>query len=258
MAVTGEVGCNGGPELTGRLQGKHAIVTGGTMGIGEGILRAFLAEGARVIFTARHADRGPALAAELGPRATFRAFDHTDEDAWGRLAVESESDPVQVLINNAGGLHHRGRVHELSAAEFREEVEINLIGPFLGMRALIPLMLRHGGGSIVNIASMSGERAQPDAAAYQASKAGLRWLTKNAAMSYAAQGIRVNTINPGVIATPLQAMMPSTREQWFYDRIPMRRRGLPAEVASAAVFLAADESSYVTGIDLDVDGGYAM
>jgi 3alpha(or 20beta)-hydroxysteroid dehydrogenase len=245
-------------DVSDRLGGKHAVVTGGTMGIGEGIVRAFLAEGARVIFTARHIDRGPALAAELGPRATFRAFDHTDAEAWERLAEETESDPVQVLVNNAGGLHHRGRVHELSPAEFREEVEINLVGPFLGMRVLIPQMLRHGGGSIVNIASMSGERAQPDAAAYQASKAALRWLTKNAAMTYATQGIRVNTINPGVIVTPLQATMPSTREQWFYDRIPMQRRGLPAEVAAAAVFLAADESSYVTGIDLDVDGGYAM
>lgn len=147
---------------------------------------------------------------------------------------------------------------ELETAEWRLEQEVNLTGPFLAMRFLLPAMLERGSGSIINIASMSGLRAQPDAPAYQAAKAGLRWLTKNAAMTYAPYGIRVNTINPGIIATEAQSRMPSKRERWFYDRIPMGRRGSPPDVAWAAAYLASDESSYVTGIDLQVDGGYEI
>jgi 3alpha(or 20beta)-hydroxysteroid dehydrogenase len=241
-----------------RLAGKHAIVTGGSMGIGEGIVRAFVAEGARVLLTARHTDRGPALAAELGSAASFRAFDITDAEAWRVLADEFDDDPVNVLVNNGGGLQFPKRFHETDPAEFRREVDVNLAGPFYGMRYFVPHMLQHGGGSIVNVGSMSALRAQPDAPAYQAAKAGLRLLTKNAAMAYATAGIRVNTVNPGVIPTWVQTSMPSEREQWFYDRIPMVRKGTPAEVAAAVVFLASDDAAYVTGIDLEVDGGYAL
>jgi 3alpha(or 20beta)-hydroxysteroid dehydrogenase len=119
-------------------------------------------------------------------------------------------------------------------------------------------MLRHRGGSVVNIASMSAIRAQPDAPAYQAAKAGVRWLTKNAAMTYATRGIRVNTVNPGYVPTQPPASPRSAREQWFHDRIPMQRTGTPEEIAAAVVFLASDEAAYVTGVDLEVDGGYAI
>jgi 3alpha(or 20beta)-hydroxysteroid dehydrogenase len=241
-----------------RLAGKHAIVTGGSMGIGEGIVRAFAAEGARVIITARHTDRGLALAKELGPDVSFRAFDITDAAAWHQVAEDFDGDPVDVLVNNAGGLQFAKRFHELDPDEFRREIDVNLAGPFFGMRYFIPHMVRHGGGAIVNVASMSGLRAQPDAPAYQAAKAGLRWLTKNAAMAYATAGVRVNTVNPGVIPTWVQTPTPTEREQWFYGRIPMVRLGTPAEVAAAVVFLASDEASYVTGVDLEVDGGYAI
>ncbi len=244
--------------MSGRLNGKHALVTGGSKGIGEGIVRLFAAEGARVLGVARHLEPGQTVARELGPAASFRVLDITDEDGWRKLASDFADDPFDVLVNNGGGLQYAKTLLDLEPAEWRRELEVNLTGHYLGIRYLLPMMLERHAGSIINVASMSGLRAQPDAPAYQAAKAGLRWLTKNVATTYAAHGVRVNTINPGVIATTSQSAMPSQREQWFYDRIPMGRRGLAADVAWAAVYLASDESSYVTGIDLQVDGGYEI
>jgi 3alpha(or 20beta)-hydroxysteroid dehydrogenase len=228
------------------------------MGIGEAIVRLFAAEGARVLTVARHAELGEALARELAPPVSFRVLDVTDDAGWAALAADFANDPFDVLVNNAGGLHFAKKLLDCEPAEWRMELEVNLTAPYLAMRHLLPPMLERGAGSIINVASMSGLRAQPDAPAYQASKAGLRWLTKNTALSYATRGIRVNTINPGVIVTPLQTSQPTSRERWFYERIPMDRRGTPLEVAWAAVYLASDESSYVTGIDLQVDGGYEI
>ena len=244
--------------MTGRLVDKHALVTGGTQGIGEGIVRAFVAEGARVVTVARNADRGNALERDIGPALAFRAMDITDDAAWQAFAADYDRDPFDVLVNNAGGLQVPKPLIELDPAEWRLDLEINLTGPFLAIRYLLPSMRRRRTGSIINIGSMSGMRAQRDATAYQAAKAGLRWLTKNAAITYAADGIRVNAINPGVIATDAEMRMPSERERSFLDLVPMGRRGTPADVAWAAVYLASDESSYVTGIDLQVDGGYEI
>jgi 3alpha(or 20beta)-hydroxysteroid dehydrogenase len=244
--------------MAGRLAGKHALITGGTLGIGEGIVRLFAAEGARVLTVARQVDRGQALAHELGPAVSFRAMDITDEQAWRSLAADAADDPFDVLVNNAGGLIHAKKLIDLEPAEWRTELEVNLTGPFLAIRFILPGMLERGSGSIINIASMSGLRAQPDAPAYQSAKAGLRWLTKNAAMTYARRGVRVNTINPGTIRTQAEEALPASREQWFYDRVPMGHKGEPIDVAWAAVYLASDEAKYVTGIDLQVDGGYEI
>lgn len=246
--------------MVDRLAGKHCLITGGNRGIGEAIVRFFIAEGARAVFTGRDTKdsvaRGNAISAELG--TTFRTLEITDEDGWQKIIDEFAHDPFNVLVNNAGGINYPKPLLDLTSKEWRWDIEVNLTGPFLGMRAVLPSMLERGSGSIINISSMSGIRAQRDGAAYQAAKSGLRWLTKNAAMTYATRGIRVNTINPGVIVTPHQQTMPDEREQWFFDRIPMQRRGIPDEVATAVVFLASDESSYVTGAELEVDGGYAI
>ena len=244
--------------MAGRLVGKHALVTGGTKGIGEGIVRAFVAQGARVLTVARQPDRGAELAHELAPGLTFRTLDITDERAWETLASEYDGDPFDILVNNAGGLRYAKPLVELEPAEWRSEIDTNLTGPFLAMHYLLPSMLRRGSGSIINIGSMSGVRAQWDAASYQAAKAGLRWLTKNAATTYAGDGIRINTINPGIIATEKPLGAPSPREQAFLGRVPAGRRGMPSDNAWAAVYLASDESTYVTGIDLQVDGGYEI
>ena len=237
-----------------RLVEKHALVTGGTRGIGEAIVRLFVDEGARVVFTGRDIARGEALAEELG--ASFRSLEVTNPSDWQSLADEYANDPFDILVNNAGGLLYAKPLLELEVNEWHKDLEVNLTGPFLGMRTFLPAMLARGNGSIINIGSMSGVRAQADGTAYQTAKAGLRWLTKNAAMTYATRGVRINTINPGVIVTPLHEAQPTKRLKWFTDRIPMQRNGNPYEVATAVVFLASDESSYVTGIDLDVDGGY--
>jgi 3alpha(or 20beta)-hydroxysteroid dehydrogenase len=244
--------------MADRLAGKHALVTGGTRGIGEGIVRAFVTEGARVLTVARHSARGRALVRELSPALTFRAMNITDEAAWETLAAEFLTDPLDILVNNAGGLLFAKPLLELEPDEWRREIEVNLTAPFLAMRSLLPAMRSRGAGSIINIASMSGVRAQRDAAAYQSAKAGLRWLTKNAALAYARDGVRINTINPGVIAAGVDGGVPSKREQSYIELVPMGRWGRRGDVAAAAVYLASDESAYVTGIDLQVDGGYAI
>jgi NAD(P)-dependent dehydrogenase (short-subunit alcohol dehydrogenase family) len=244
--------------MSGRLEGKHCLVTGGSKGIGAAISRRFVAEGGRVILASRGADAGRALADELGPGATWVELDVTDADRWASLAASLDDDPVDVLVNNAGELLNPVRLHELEPEAFRHEIDLNLTGAFLGMRYLLPSMLARGGGSIINIGSISGVRAQDDAPAYQAAKGGLRLLTRNAAFTYAREGIRVNTVNPGAIITPKTETDDLGRLPAFLARTPMGRRGLADEVAAVVLFLASDESSYVTGSDYDVDGGYLL
>jgi 3alpha(or 20beta)-hydroxysteroid dehydrogenase len=241
-----------------RLDGKHAIVTGAARGIGAAIARAFVAEGARVLLVDVLADRGHETAESLGGSARFRRMDVTSEAEWATLAAELAGDAPHVLVNNAGGLRHPEALHELSLAAWRDELDRNLTSVFLGMRALIPLMLGAGSGSIVNISSISGVVGQADAAAYQAAKAAIRILSRNGAITYARSGIRVNTICPGAIATEAVALEPPERVAPFVERTPLGRQGVPEDVAAAAVYLASDDSAFVTGAEIFVDGGYTV
>jgi 3alpha(or 20beta)-hydroxysteroid dehydrogenase len=243
-------------DVTARLAGLRALVTGGSRGIGEAISSAFVQEGATVLIGSRDAEAGRAVVARLGSLAAWESLDIRDEFGWKRLLAQS--DPFDVLVNNAGGLQHPRALLDLTLAQWQEELDTNLTGAFLGMRAVLPGMLARGRGSIVNIGSISGIRAQGDGAGYQAAKGGLRLLTRHAAFTYAARGVRVNLISPGSIATRSVAAEPVERTRPFIERTPMQRSGSPHEVAMMAVFLASDESSFVTGGEYAVDGGYVL
>ena len=195
---------------------------------------------------------------QFTPDAMFRLadlyIDVADQDSWAAAVTLAEEHfgPVTTLVNNAGVLE-RGSVTELEPDAWDRVLAVNLKGAYLGMRAAIPSMLRAGGGSIVNIASVSGVAGGLRYAAYNASKGGLITLTKGVALDYADRNIRANTICPGSVATPMNAKTPKS---FVLDATPMGRRGTPAEIAACVVFLASDASSYVTGHDLVADGGY--
>jgi len=234
-----------------RLAGKVALVTGASRGIGRGIAETMAAEGATVV----GCDVLP-FEGDTG-LVRFEHLDVTDEAQWIGLVdtVRSELGAVTVLVNNAG-VTGPDPVHELSLAEWERIVAVDQTGVFLGMKAVIPGMIAAGGGSIVNISSICGAAAVPGIAAYHAAKGAVLTLTKNAAVTYAPHKVRANAILPGWIRTPMTAGQTDDVNGVFLDATPLQRAGEPADIAWAAVYLASDESSFVTGADLPVDGGY--
>ncbi|WP_341361013.1 glucose 1-dehydrogenase [Georgenia sp. M64] len=238
----------------GRFEGKVALVSGGARGMGESHVRALAAEGARVVIGDVLDHEGEALAAELGDAAVFVRLDVTDPDSWSAALTRAEEafGPVTVLVNNAGIVVF-GAVDAVSVEDFDRTVAVNLRGVFLGIHAVAPGMKAAGGGTIVNISSTAGLMGYAGIAPYVASKWAVRGLTKASALDLGPT-IRVNSIHPGPIATPMTAGLDTSMVET--QRIP--RFGRPEEVTAAVLFLAGDESSFMTGAELAVDGGAVL
>lgn len=259
----------------GRTDGKVAIVTGAARGIGTASAKALAAEGARVLATDLIEDEGEAVAAEIqaaGGEAVFARHDVTDEGDWERVtALAAERfGGLDVLVNNAGVAPAGGPLEDLSLDDWRRTLAIDLDSVFLGCKHAIRTMKTNGGGSIVNISSIMGIVGWPNSADYNAAKGGVRLLTKVAALecAEAGYGIRVNSVHPGFIDTPLvRGALDRGVEQGTYGSQnemmelltmahPIGRLGIPQEIANAVLFLASDESAFMTGSEMVVDGGY--
>jgi 3alpha(or 20beta)-hydroxysteroid dehydrogenase len=241
----------------GRLDGKVALITGAARGQGEAEARHFVEEGAKVAITDVLTDQGEAVAKELGDSATFIPLDVTSEDEWAS-AVEtavSELGGLDVLVNNAG-IATFAPITETTAEAYRRTIDVNQVGVFLGMKAVVAAMSGNGGGSIINISSIDGLIGTQGAIAYSAAKFAVRGMTKTAALELGVLGIRVNSVHPGIIETPMvEAGELKALISLFAERVPLGRTAQPEEVAKLVAFLASDESGYCTGAEFTVDGG---
>ncbi|RVU21308.1 glucose 1-dehydrogenase [Streptomyces antnestii] len=239
------------------LTGKTVLITGGARGIGAEVARFAVEAGANVVVTDVLEDEGKALAADLGERARFVRHDVTSEEDWAAVAAfaVAEFGGFDGLVNNAG--ISTGMPLETESVEhFRKVIDINLTGVFIGMKTAINAMKDSGGGSIVNISSAAGLMGLAMTSSYGASKWAVRGLTKVAAVEQGTAKIRVNSVHPGMTYTPMTAQVGIQRGDGNYPNTPMGRVGEADEIAKAVVFLLSDDSSYVTGAELAVDGGW--
>lgn len=241
-----------------RLKDKVAVVTGAARGMGAATARLFVAEGARVVMGDVLDAEGQALAAELGANARYVHHDVSDEASWQALiaATRKAFGEIDVLVNNAGVLLFQS-IADTSAADFQRVIGINLQGTFLGVKLVGAQMTARGKGSIVNISSADGMKGANGLGAYCASKWGIRGLTRVAAMEYGHKGVRVNSVHPGGIDTAMGNPYAEAKSEVNkrYGMVPMQRVGDPVEVARTSLFLASDESSYLCGAEIAVDGG---
>ncbi len=243
----------------GRLDGKVAIVTGAARGQGAAISRRFAAEGASVVLADVLDDEGKAVAEEIGDSCRYVHHDVTDERSWDEVVQAASGDlgAPNVLVNNAGILRW-SPIHKHSLDDYMAVVTVNQVGCFLGMKAVIRSMRDAGGGSIVNTASSAGLEGTAGIIGYTASKFAIRGMTKTAAIELGRWGIRVNAVCPGGIDTTMANPFeqPPEEQQKAFSTNPIPRIGTPEEIASLMVYLASDESSYCTGTDFVIDGGY--
>ncbi|MBD0424599.1 SDR family oxidoreductase [Streptomyces sp. TRM S81-3] len=247
--------------MMGRLAGKTALITGATGGIGRATAELFAREGARLVVTDAAADAAAQFAARLendGAEAVGTGLDVTSAQRWSEVMalVERRFGRLDVLVNVAGIVDWPG-VEDTDQQGWDRVIAVNQTGTWLGMKAAMPLLRAGGNGSVINTSSVLGLIGSGAAVAYQASKGAVRLLTKTAAVEYATRGVRVNSVHPGVIATPMiqEILDEEGDQQPDILRTPMRRAGRPEEIAPMMLFLAGDESSFITGAEFVVDGG---
>lgn len=243
------------------LSGRVALVTGSSQGLGYALARGLAEAGAWVVLNGRDAAKLEQAAAALrgeGCSVATAVFDVTDSAAVAAAVarIEDAQGPIDILVNNAG-IHRRAPLVDMSEADWRAVIDLNLTGPFLVARAIAPSMLQRGRGKIINICSLMSELARPTIANYAAAKGGLKMLTRSMAVEWAKRGIQANAIAPGYLLTEMTATLAANPEfnQWICNRTPAGRWGRPEELIGAAVFLASSASDYVNGQMLAVDGG---
>lgn len=242
------------------LEGKVIFITGAAMGMGAAHARLVVERGAKVIISDVNEEAGVELASELGENALFVEHDVTSEQSWNEaIAAGTEKfGPINVLVNNAGLSGPYVKTAELEVDTYHKVIAVDQTGVFLGMRAIIPSMLENGGGSIINISSVAAMAHKPGApnVAYTGAKAAVRGMSKATAIEYAKDNIRVNSVYPGAILTPMaKSLMDDEQIAETSKMLPIGRYADPREVSNAVAFLASDDSSYMTGSEVVVDGG---
>lgn len=247
--------------MQGRVAGRVALVTGAAEGIGEACARKLAEHGATVFLSDINIERGEAVARDIGGAASFLSLDVTDPAMWQAAidAVVARAGGIDILVNNAGGSHGIGPIGGQSLESHQETLAINVTGTWSGIRTVIPAMEARGGGSMVNISSIDGLVGVRDLSSYVAAKHAVLGLTRSLAMELGERNIRVNSVHPGITATPI-VLGTSAASKARLDKAlamqPIARIGRPEEVANAVLFFASDESSYCTGTSLVVDGGH--
>ncbi len=246
--------------MAGRLDGKVALVSGGASGIGAAHARIFAAEGAKLVAGDLQEDKGRAVVEAVnanGGEAVFVQLDVARQADWERAVGEAVSrfGKLTTLINNAGIYWPRGTEEE-TLEGWNTMISVNQTGVWLGMKAAVPAMREAGGGAIVNISSLYGLIGSPGSITYHATKGAVRLMTKSAALEYVKEGIRVNSIHPGQIDTPILSGLTPEQNEQIKAATPMGRLGRPEEIAYGSLYLCSDEAAYTTGAELVIDGGW--